>query len=127
MANIDVTEYQIGENTYRYRDASIHEDLEGKVDKIEDYSLVPNTEITKLGTVEENANYIEVDDELSDISENPVQNKVVKGAIDELQNLATRQQKARYYYNIIGQKLPIWLYFIMTRKGKELKRPCRRI
>lgn len=93
MANIDVTEYQIGENTYRYRDASIHEDLEGKVDKITDYSLVPDAEITKLATVEENANYIEVDDELSDISENPVQNKVVKGAIDELQNLATRQQK----------------------------------
>lgn len=93
MANIDVTEYQIGENTYRYRDALIHEDLEGKVDKIEGYSLVPNTEITKLGTVEENANYIEVDDELSTTSENPVQNKVVKGAIDELQNLATRQQK----------------------------------
>ena len=40
---------------------------------------------------------------------------------------ATRQAKARYYYNIIRQNLPIWLYFIMARKRKELKRPCRRI
>lgn len=39
----------------------------------------------------------------------------------------TRQEKARYYYDLIRQKTPTWLYFIMARKRKELKRPCRRI
>lgn len=39
----------------------------------------------------------------------------------------TRQQKARYYYNIIGHLHAPWLYFMMARKRKELKPPCRRI
>ena len=40
---------------------------------------------------------------------------------------ATRQRKARYYYKLIRQNVPIWLYFIMARKRKELKPKCQRI
>ena len=39
----------------------------------------------------------------------------------------TRQQKARYYYKLIGQKHHVWLYFIMARHRKEWKRSCQRI
>ena len=38
----------------------------------------------------------------------------------------TRQQKARYYYETVGQTIPIWLYFIMSRKRKEI-RICRKM
>ena len=38
----------------------------------------------------------------------------------------TRQVKARYYYNKVGQNLPVWLYFIMNRKRKEF-RICRKM
>lgn len=38
----------------------------------------------------------------------------------------TRQVKARYYYNKVGQNLPVWLYFIMNRKRKEI-RICRQM
>lgn len=39
----------------------------------------------------------------------------------------TRQQKARYYYNLIRQNLKPWVYFKMSSKRKELKRRCLRI
>lgn len=39
----------------------------------------------------------------------------------------TRQQKARYYYKLIGQKSKIWLYFIMAQRRKELKRSWQRV
>lgn len=39
---------------------------------------------------------------------------------------ATRQAKARYYYETVGQNLPVWLYFIMNRKRKEF-RICRKM
>lgn len=38
---------------------------------------------------------------------------------------ATRQAKARYYYGMIGQTLPAWLYYIMARKRKGMYRVCR--
>ena len=38
----------------------------------------------------------------------------------------TRQTKARYYYGIIGQKRPIWLYFMLSQRRKEC-RICRKI
>ena len=37
-----------------------------------------------------------------------------------------RKDKARYYYNKLA-KPPIWLYFAMTNKRKELKRRCLKI
>ena len=38
---------------------------------------------------------------------------------------ATRQAKARYYYGMIGQTLPAWLYYIMARKRKEMYKRCQ--
>lgn len=38
-----------------------------------------------------------------------------------------RQQKARYYYDLIRQTIKPWLYFKMSSKRKELKRRCLRI
>lgn len=89
MADIDVTEYRIGENTYHYRDGSVLIDLNNKVDKVEGYSLVSNTEITKLAGIEAQANKTVVDSALSGTSENPVQNKVVHGEIENLKRYAT--------------------------------------
>ena len=40
---------------------------------------------------------------------------------------ALRQTRARYYYETIRQITPVWLDFIMAKRRKEFKRPCRRI
>ena len=37
---------------------------------------------------------------------------------------ALRQQKARYYYGIIGSQIPVWLLCFMKKKGMIL---CRRM
>ena len=37
-----------------------------------------------------------------------------------------RQDKARYYYNLLG-RTPVWLFFAMSNKRKELKRRCLKI
>lgn len=61
-------------------------DITGKVDKVEGKSLSTNdyttAEKTKLAGIPADANHIDVDSTLSDSSENPVQNKVVKAALD---------------------------------------------
>ena len=36
----------------------------------------------------------------------------------------TRQQKARYYYNLIGSKVTPWLLFLVANRRKELKPRC---
>ena len=38
---------------------------------------------------------------------------------------ATRQAKARYYYGVIGQNLPAWLYYILARRRKGMYKICR--
>lgn len=90
MADIYVTEYTIGGNTYKYKDSEITTELEGKVDKIEDYSLVPDSEITKLAGIEAGAqvntpidNYIDYTNE----STNPVQNKIIAQELDDIRQL----------------------------------------
>lgn len=62
MAIIDVTEYTIGDNTYRYRDGSMVSELAKKV------------------------NYSDVESELDDTSTMPIQNQAVAIAIDNLDN-----------------------------------------
>lgn len=92
MADIDISQYQIGENTYHYRDQSSKNDiiqLREDVDDIKENHLVPTAEIEKLETVEAHANYTIIDNELSDESEKPVQNKVIKAAIDAVITPAT--------------------------------------
>ena len=64
----------------------VNEALGGKVDKVQGKGLSENdyttAEKTKLAGIEAEANKTVVDSALSDSSENPVQNKVVKGALD---------------------------------------------
>lgn len=58
--------------------------IDGKVDKVEGKSLVSDTEITKLGTVQEGATRTIVDETLSVTSSNPVANKEVTRKINAL-------------------------------------------
>lgn len=58
--------------------------IDGKVDKVEGKSLVSDTEITKLGTVQEGATKTIVDETLSATSSNPVANKEVTRKINAL-------------------------------------------
>lgn len=64
------------------------EDLAGKVDKVQGKGLSTNDYTTeeknKLNGIENQANKTIVDSELSDSSTNPVQNKVVKAAVNDL-------------------------------------------
>jgi len=89
VADINVSSYTIGDNTYHYRDHSMQEQIdqldENKVDKNGTDSLMSEEEHNKLEGIEDGAqvNPI-VDDELSNLSENPVQNKVVTEAIEDL-------------------------------------------
>lgn len=92
MADINVSQYQIGENTYHYRDAQSMEALENKVDKITDYSLISNANLTKLDGIEANANHTVVDDELSLVSTNPLANNVVTEEINKLNRYASNQE-----------------------------------
>ena len=55
-----------------------------KVDKKSGYSLVADTEITKLATIAEGANKTIVDSALSNTSTNPVQNKIIHKALSDL-------------------------------------------
>lgn len=70
----------------------IYKSLEGKVDKIDGKGLSTNDFTndykSKLDSIAEGAgnNNIDVDDTLSDASTNPVQNRIVKEAIDNLQS-----------------------------------------
>lgn len=70
----------------------IYKSLEGKVDKIDGKGLSTNDFTndykSKLDSIAEGAgnNNIDVDDTLSDASTNPVQNRIVKKAIDALQS-----------------------------------------
>lgn len=63
--------------------------LDGKVDKVNGKQLSTNdyttVEKTKLGNIQEGANKTIVDAVMSDTSANPVQNKVAKAAIDQVQ------------------------------------------
>lgn len=58
--------------------------IDGKVDKVEGKSLVSDTEITKLGTVQEGATRTIVDETLNATSSNPVANKEVTRKINAL-------------------------------------------
>ena len=58
--------------------------IDGKVDKVEGKSLVSDTEIIKLGTVQEGATRTIVDETLSATSSNPVANKEVTRKINAL-------------------------------------------
>lgn len=73
--------------------------LNGKVDEVSGKGLSTNDYTTgekeKLAGIEAQANKTVVDDALSDLSTNPVQNKIVKSALDSKQNtLATAQLAA---------------------------------
>lgn len=71
-----------------------HQDISGKVDKIEGKGLSTNdyttTEKNKLGGIETGANKTVVDSALSSTSTNPVQNKVIKKALDDLPAVPTK-------------------------------------
>ena len=71
-----------------------HQDISGKVDKVEGKGLSTNdyttTEKNKLGGIETGANKTVVDSALSSTSTNPVQNKVIKKALDDLPAVPTK-------------------------------------
>lgn len=78
--------------------AEINGILEDKVDKITGKRLSTNdyttAEKTKLAGIEEEANKTVIDDTLDDSSTNPVQNKVVKAALDtNKNNISSIQQE----------------------------------
>jgi len=90
VADIYVTEYTIGGNTYKYKDSEITTELEGKVDKIYGHRLITPEEIDKLENIEAGAqvnipidNYIDYTNE----STNPVQNKVLAQELDDIRQL----------------------------------------
>lgn len=64
---------------------SISKIVTGTAGDSEDLGLISKTEKTKLANIEEGANKTIIDTDLSTTSTNPVQNKAVKGAIDNLQ------------------------------------------
>lgn len=64
--------------------SELQTNINGKVDKVEGKSLVSDTEITKLGTIEEGATKTVVDETLSATSSNPVANKEVTRKINAL-------------------------------------------
>ena len=64
--------------------SELQTNINGKVDKVEGKSLVSDTEIEKLGTVQEGATRTIVDETLSATSSNPVANKEVTRKINAL-------------------------------------------
>ena len=102
MANIQVDHYTIGENTYYYID-SVTGDT--KVDKEEGKGLSTNdyttAEKTKLESIEAGAEVnIPIDDELSLISEHPVQNKVVSESLADLETNKLDKDQIASLYNL---------------------------
>ena len=99
MAIIDVTEYKIGENTYRYRDASMIEELAEKVNysdveaTLDDTSEMPiqNQAVANAITALDNdkLNISDIDDEFDNTSTNPLQNKVITDKINDIGGLAS--------------------------------------
>jgi len=84
--------------------AFVTQGLDGKVDKVqgkglstEDYTTA---EKTKLGSIEAEANKTVVDSALSNVSTNPVQNKVVTDKFTEIENSHVELTQAEY--NAIG-------------------------
>lgn len=71
-----------------------HQDISGKVDKVEGKGLSTNdyttAEKNKLGGIAAGANKTVIDTALSSTSTNPVQNKVVKKALDDLPSVPTK-------------------------------------
>lgn len=75
----------------KVNDENVKTILDTKVDKEEGKGLsesnFTSAEKTKLSKIEEGANKIVVDEELSENSTNPVQNKVINAAIENLKNI----------------------------------------
>lgn len=71
-----------------------HQDISGKVDKVEGKGLSTNdyttAEKNKLGGIDAGANKTVIDTALSSTSTNPVQNKVIKKALDDLPSVPTK-------------------------------------
>lgn len=71
-----------------------HQDISGKVDKVEGKGLSTNdyttAEKNKLGGIAAGANKTVIDTALSSTSTNPVQNKVIKKALDDLPSVPTK-------------------------------------
>lgn len=86
MADIDISQYQIGNNTYHYRDALSIAGLEGKVNKETGKSLMLNTDKTKLDGIEDGATKVIVDSFFVNQSTNPVQSKVIKQELDNIKS-----------------------------------------
>lgn len=72
------------EETLATAKTELQTNIDGKVDKEEGKSLVSDTEITKLSTVQEGATRTIVDETLSATSSNPVANKEVTRKINAL-------------------------------------------
>lgn len=86
-------------------------DVDNKVDKVTGKQLSTNdftNELkTKLDGISEGANKVIVDSELSSTSENPVQNKVIKSALDETvkkipTKLSQLTQDSENYWSLTG-------------------------
>lgn len=96
-AVIDNTLSQMSQNAVQNR--LITNALNSKVDKVDGKELSENDftdELkAKLESIEENADNTQVDGELSDLSENPVQNKVIYNKFDEVNTSITELQDSK--------------------------------
>lgn len=91
-------------------DAELEQGLGGKVDKVEGKDLSSNdftNELkTKLDEIESGANKTIVDSALSESSVNPVQNKVVKSALDEkVTNVPGKGLSTEDFTSVLKDKL----------------------
>ena len=98
MAIIDVSEYTIGNNTYRYRDGSMISELAEKVNysdvesTLDDTSTMPiqnqavATAIDNLDSAK--LDKTDIDNDFDIESENPVQNKVITAKINDIGDYA---------------------------------------
>lgn len=93
----------LGDSSDAITASAVYNALLGKVDVVTGKGLstndYTNQEKTKLSEIENQANKTIVDSSLSDSSENPVQNKIIKSALDdkvELSDLATVATSGSY-------------------------------
>lgn len=98
MADIDVTQYKIGENTYHYRDGSMvselaekvnYSDVEGTLDTTSEMPIQNQAVANALNDLDSNKlNISDIDDDFDTESENPVQNKVITNKINDIGDYA---------------------------------------
>lgn len=98
MADIDVTQYTIGDNTYHYRDGSMVSELANKVnytdveDTLDNTSTMPIQNKAVADAIQDlddtKLDIADIDDHLDITSENPVQNQVIAEKLNDIGDYA---------------------------------------